>query len=300
MKTLLYIASGPYRSEYENLPYDRIILVDRRGLNHQHPNRSKIRCLQMNVLEAATLLINEGVKIDCLVTINEGIYGGGGSFAMLSDFMIGHLYPLFNEQITLVCNVHYYMGEPEMKKIRQLDWGFDINRIHNGHFNYIEPSIFSDRCYDDNGNYTPEANFGQVFNLNRLAKPRRIYQLNPRLTLEIKNDSIWADEPILDAIGVSVSCDIPVSDNLALPIKDYFLQHPKSFELRNRSIDEILQYCEVNKIVTLGLMPWLRGDYSELVNRLMRHNSEYLRKINFYHLGKNDLNVLENIISEQL
>ena len=100
MRTLLYIASGNYRREYEQLPYDQVILVDLRRFNQQPPFGSKVRCLQMNVLDAVSMLRKEGVKIDCLVTINEGLSEGGGSFAMLSDFMIGQLFPLYEEDST--------------------------------------------------------------------------------------------------------------------------------------------------------------------------------------------------------
>jgi hypothetical protein len=296
MKTLLYIASGPYRPEYESLPYERIILVDLRRSATQLPTGSKVRYLRMNVLDAVSLLRKEGVKIDCLVTINEGLSEGGGSFAMLSDFMIGQLFPLFKERMILICNLRYYIGELDMKKIRQLDWGYKAKRIHASHPEFIDPCLFSSRFYD-HVRYVPEANFGHVFKMERLPAKQRVYTLNQHLTLEIKHESIWSEEQELDAIGVSISCNRAVSDhNNELLVKDYFQQQPKAFSLRSRSLQEIIHYCEENEVRTLGVMPWLNGAYSEFIQTLTNQPMKHLRKIVFYHLGKNDLKPLKLIV----
>ena len=296
MKTLLYIASGPYRPEYESLPYERIILVDLRRSATQLPTGSKVRYLRMNALDAVSLLRKEGVKIDCLVTINEGLSEGGGSFAMLSDFMIGQLFPLFKERMILICNLRYYIGELDMKKIRQLDWGFRSIRIFDDHADHLAPGIFSSHCYRHD-RYTFDPNFGHVFILERQSAKQRVYTLNQHLTLEIKHESIWSEEQELDAIGVSISCNRAVSDhNNELLVKDYFQQQPKAFSLRSRSLQEIIHYCEENEVRTLGVMPWLNGAYSEFIQTLTNQPLKHLRKIVFYHLGKTDLRALERVL----
>jgi hypothetical protein len=161
MSTLVYLASGPYHRSYEHLPYDQIILIDIQS-RFAPLNNSKVRCLRMNVLDALELLCAEGVKIDCLVNMNEGIYEGGGTFAMLSDHMAGHLHPLLKDEFILICNLNIYRAL-EMKKIPKLDWGFDHTVLTSENMEYIDPLIFCNCSYDREGNFDPSQKMGQVF-----------------------------------------------------------------------------------------------------------------------------------------
>jgi len=76
MKTLLYLASGEYYPEYDTLPFDRLIFVDRNiGFAKSYPkNDPRIRFIPADALIAIDMLKKEGVKIDCLVSVNEGLY----------------------------------------------------------------------------------------------------------------------------------------------------------------------------------------------------------------------------------
>lgn len=294
MRTLVYLASGPYHRVYEDLPYERIILIDLHS-RFAPINNSKVRCLRMNVLDALELLKREGIKIDCLVNMNEGIYEGGGTFAMLSDHMAGQLYPLLNDEFVLICNLSIYR-ELELKKIPKLDWGFDHKLLNSNDEQYIEPELFCNGFYDGDGNYAPFKKLGQVFKLTKTKNLNYSSKVHPSLKINVKHKSIWCDVEKLDAIGVSVQCGVPISDSSSTTVKEYILRKEKAFNLTGLSMVQILEHCEKNKIEHLGLMPWMRGAYAEAVEQIKSFKPSFLKSITFYHLGKNDLNPLKQLI----
>ncbi len=294
MRTLVYVASGSYHRTYEQLPYERIILIDLHS-RFAPLNNSKVRCLRMNVLDALELLKSEGVKIDCLVNMNEGIYEGGGTFAMLSDHMVGQLYPLLNDEFILICNLSIYT-ELELKKIPKLDWGFDHIVLESSDERYIEPELFCNGFYDGDGNFAPSKKYGKVFKMTKAKNADYISDIHPEIEIGIKHKSIWSDVDKLDAIGVSVQCDIPISDSSNTSIKEYMLRKEKTFNLTGMTMVQILDHCEKHKISNLGLMPWMRGAYAEAVEQIKSFKPSFLKSITFYHLGKNDLNPLKQLI----
>ena len=66
MKNLVYFASGLYKEDYQNLPYDNIYLIDSRfRFNTNQQIKGKVTCLKMDALEAANYLIDRKIFIDC-------------------------------------------------------------------------------------------------------------------------------------------------------------------------------------------------------------------------------------------
>jgi hypothetical protein len=200
MKTLLYLASGEYYPEYYTLPFDRLIFVDRNlDFAQSYPkNDPRIRFIAADALLAIDMLKQEGVKIDCLVSVNEGLYGGGGNYAIFTGFLMGYLSPLLNDEITLVCNLNYYASE--LKILNKLDWGFKkIKKLKPGMLEYIDPLQFSSSQLE-----RVSANFGNVFLMER-EKSELYFDLPESLTqIKIIHGSIWEDEQILDMIGLNL------------------------------------------------------------------------------------------------
>jgi len=110
MKTLLYLASGEYSPVYENLPYDQIICVDRcSDLVRTYPLKStKVRFIGRDALFAIDQLQQEGTQIHALVSMNEGLFEGGGSYPIFSGFLMGYLAPILAEELVLICDLSYY------------------------------------------------------------------------------------------------------------------------------------------------------------------------------------------------
>jgi hypothetical protein len=119
-KVLVYLASGPYRAEYEKLPFDKIILIDYRTFRNDQLDE-KVECWSCNVLDAVERLKSRNLKISCLVNLNEGLQEGGGSFVMLSHFMMGYLSPCLSDEFVLVSDLNYYKSVRILGKIKKID-----------------------------------------------------------------------------------------------------------------------------------------------------------------------------------
>ena len=115
-KTLLYVASGNYRPEYDCLDFDRIYLVDNHIRKHHHSDR--IVTLQLDALHAVELLKEQGVSIDCLVCLCESRGEGGQTYAMCSDVFMGYIMPILSKDFVWICNDTNYYGFPSYIKGR--------------------------------------------------------------------------------------------------------------------------------------------------------------------------------------
>ena len=135
MKILVYFASGPSRDEYQDLDFDKIFLIDkcfrnRKRYPHNLFSEGKITCIGLDCLESIEFLKNEKVQIDCFVSLNEGLYEGGGSYAINSDMFLGYAMPLFKDRYCHIMNKNYYhnmyhvtMNLPyDIEEIKEDEW----------------------------------------------------------------------------------------------------------------------------------------------------------------------------------
>ena len=296
-KVLVYLASGAYREEYEQLPFDKVILIDYNCFARDSIG-GKVECWRCNVIEAVDRLHARNMKINCLVSINEGLQEGGGSFVMLSDFMMGYLSPLLMDEFTLVTNLPYYQNVRIYGKIKKLDWGFDLTKVLPNDPGYLEPWQFSHHALVDHAKQKREG-FGEVFRLSRIQKSKAL-NLNPTLDVRIKQESIWKDAEMLDLIGVSISSEKAVYKLNINDVKTFFLNKDNTLYIRGLSMSQILNHCEANQIRSIGLMPWLDGDYTEAIEAIIQHKATYLKQITFYHLSKKDYMELYNYAEQNV
>jgi hypothetical protein len=86
-RTLLYLASGPYKHVYENLPYEKIILVDKSTTYHNFMSaiNSKVELWNMDALNAVDEIAKRKLVINCIVSVNEGLNEGGGDYVIFSE-----------------------------------------------------------------------------------------------------------------------------------------------------------------------------------------------------------------------
>lgn len=290
--TLLYLASGPYCPDYENLPFDLLIFVDKdlevgTSFPNNHP---RVRFIGKDALEAMDDLYQEGITIDCLVSLNEGLDDGGGIYPMLSGFLIGYLVPLLQDTFTLITDFSHYQ-EPYRTPMSKLDWPVKKPKVLKlGMNGYLNPQQFSysQRC-------TPYPNFGKVYRMQKIGVSTSLNIGYSDIKITIKHGSIWEDEPILELIGINLISDYKLigdgGQNAQNP-KEFFKAKPKVYNLNGRTFREVIDFCELHEFTHIGLCPWKNGDYAEVIEYLNSQQLSTTRSITFYHLNKNDFKEL--------
>jgi hypothetical protein len=291
MRTLLYLASGAYREAFQDLPFDRMIFVDRcQGYAQNYPkNDSRIRFIPTDALIAIDMLKQEGVKIDCLVSVNEGLEEGGGTYPIFSGFLMGYLSPLLKDEFTLVCDLNYYVSKLRTP-MSKLDWGFNKTKLIPGNIGYVNPALFTDSAY----RYSKE-NYGNVYLMQRCRSEITLNLPNSKTQVKVIHGSIWEDEDKLDLIGLNLlskhSLDVKYRNTIH-SVDTFFEAKPKVLNINGQTFETILDYCKTNDYKRIGLTPWLKGNYQELIQCLKKLDNDFFQSIIFYHLNKNDFQSL--------
>jgi hypothetical protein len=297
MKTLLYLAAGPYLEAYSHLLFDKLIFVEKddnywaQSYLTIPPNTEWI-CL--DALKSIDKLKERNIKADYLVSLNEGLNEGGGGYAILSDEVMGYLSPILKDEFILICDFSHYPLKVKDHYAR-LDWGFKkVNELKKGDFGFIDPKIFTESQKYNSGN------FGHVFKMKRINRSYRLSISNQNIQVKIVHGSIWEDEAKLDTIGLSFYPSKLVGNAAynSQSISDFLESKPKVFNLRNKSFDDVLGFCDKYKIKHLGLCPWLQGDYQGVINRLQGALPNSLESISFYHLNSNDFEPLYTLSAD--
>jgi len=297
LKTLLYLAAGPYLKDYITLPFDKMYFVEKNeplfNTSYQKiPPNAEWICI--DALKSIDLLKERDIKVDCLVSLNEGLNDGGSGYAILSDEVMGYLSPILKDDFVLICDFSHYPLEVRDYYAR-LDWGFKkVKELKNGDSGFIDPKIFTESQKYNAGNY------GHVFRMKRISRSARLSIANQNVEVKLVHGSIWDDEESLDGIGLKLNQKSLIGDCAynSQSIGDFFLNKSKVFNLKDMTFDAVLEYCEQNNINHLGLCPWLQGDYQEVINRLQGTLPNSLESISFYHLNTNDFEQLYTLSAD--
>jgi hypothetical protein len=287
MKTLLYLAAGPYLDAYAHLAFDKLIFVekDNRYWAKSYGNISlNAEWIANDALIAIDELKSRGIKIDYLVSLNEGLNDGGGGYAILSDEVMGYLSPILKDEFVLICDFSHYPLEVR-DYYACLDWGFKkIKELKNGDSGFVDPKIFTESQEYNSGSY------GHVFKMKRINRSARLSIANQNVKVRVVHGSIWENEANLDTIGLSFNPSKLVGNAAynSQSISDFLESKPKVLNLRNKSFDDVLGFCDRYKIKHLGLCPWLNGNYKGVIERLQGDMPQSLEQISFYHLNKGD------------
>lgn len=271
MKTLVYFASGPNRTEYQQLDFDRIILVDNCFKNRRrYPksifNKGKVTCIGMDCLESIEYLKKANITIDCFVSLNEGLYEGGGSYAINSDFFLGYIMPLLKDNYVHIMNREYYHNMYNVS----MDLPFEIKEISENEKDYISPFTFSKDDY--------HKGHAKVYKMTRIFKTQN-FSFNSRLKFSISHDSIWNYYEKLDLIVISFTQQGQGT---------YFDKLPKIINLNSNSIDGVFEHCKTNMIEKIGFTPWGNGYYGSFIRRLKDFEEDFPKEIFLFHLNKDD------------
>lgn len=297
MKTLLYLAAGPYLDAYSKLPFDKLFFVEKNDLKYTSSYEnipSNAEWIEKDALVAIDELKLRGIKIDYLVLLNEGLLEGGGGYAMLSDEVMGYLSPILKDEFILICDFsHYEFWERDWYK--NVDWGFyRVKELKDGDSGFVDPKIFTESQKHNSGSY------GHVYMMKRITRTRNITMNRQRVIMKLIHGSIWDDEAKLDAIGISFNHSklVGAAAYNSQSTSDFFESKSKVFNLKNMTFDAILAYCEQHEIKHLGLCPWLNGNYQEVIAQLQGVLPNSLEIICFYHLNADDFQELYSVNNE--
>ncbi|GGE15711.1 hypothetical protein [Psychroflexus salis] len=291
MKTLLYLASGPYLDVYSNLSIDKLFFVEKDDMKWTQSYENiptNAEWINKDILVSVAELKSRNIKIDYLVSLNEGLNEGGGGYAILSDVVMGYLSPILRDEFILICDFSHYPIDIRDQYAR-LDWGFEkVKELKEGDSGFIDPKTFTESQEYNSGNY------GHVFKMKRISCSARFYIANQNVQMKLVQGSIWVDEESLDTIGINIKQTTLVGEAAynSQSVSDFFLSKPKVFNLKDMTFDAILEYCEQNSIKNLGLCPWLQGNYQEVIKGLQGNLPNSLESISFYHLNINDFEQL--------
>ena len=226
-----------------------------------------------------------------MVSVNEGLSEGGGSYPIFSGFLMGYLSPLLKDELLLICDLNYYPGELKTT-MAKLDWGFKkVKTIKKDSSGYISPALFS---YSQRKSQSTKP-FGHVFLMQRDKTEQQLHIPNCKTNVKVVHGSIWDNEDKLDLIGLNLlskqSIDI-LTNKKNNTIDSFFRSKPKVIDIKGMPFEEILKYCEEKQLKKIGLTPWLKGNYNGVAEFLGAGYESGIEEIVLYHLHKKDFKSL--------
>jgi len=271
MRTLVYFASGPLREEYHDLDFDKIYLIDNcfRSRNRIPENLSqndKITCMGMDCLKSIEFLKQKNVKIDCFVSLNEGLYEVGGSYPINSDMFLGYAMPIFKDRYIHIMNKNYYSNGYHVN----MDLPYSMDEIKESDSNYISPFIFSKSDY--------HKGHAKVFQMEKMSSINKTISISLFVKVNIIYDSIWNYTSDLEAIVISF---------LEQGQRNFFEQIPNVLNMNLMDLDAILDYCKLNNIENIGFTPLTRVNYENFFKKIITYSKNRPLNVHLFHLNKN-------------
>ena len=233
MSTLVYIASGNYKIEYENLPFDSIYLVDIRA---KCCDSKKVKILNMDALESINYFKSHNIEINYLVILRESQGEGGQTYNLCSDMVMGYFMTILPKSFVWICNsIDYYNGLKQKQSIVKeqnnhpvycsykrfklskccslnyvsLNLPYRMEEIDETDYRYINPNIFT--------RLSPKS---RIHTFQMTYAPRQeIYKIN-NLTIRLIQDSIWMQYDELDHIYISFKPSHTTYQNFFTKISD--------------------------------------------------------------------------------
>lgn len=120
---MLYFSSCSFREELLNLPFDYIILNNKEINDTYHkPGFShliedKVIALTYDNERTLRLLINAGVKISCVVGIQDGCEEGGNHECVNSYNFFSRLSAIVPDEFLYITNHYFVKGNPLKRSI---------------------------------------------------------------------------------------------------------------------------------------------------------------------------------------
>ena len=228
----------------------------------------------MDCLHAVKYLNQHKVKIDCFVALNEGLYEGGGRYAINSDMFLGYVMPILSDEYIHILNKNYYGHNYNVT----MDLPYLMTEIIKGDQDYLDPFLFSDDEY--------HKGHAKVYRMKKKQTSAFELKLNPGMKVSIIPDSIWCHTEELDLLGISF---VPQGQG------NYFNRINKVSSLREYTIVEVLEHCVQNKLNRIGLTPWGQGHYNDFFDLIRSYSKAYPKEISLFHLNWKDFKSLKEL-----
>jgi len=157
-----------------------------------------------------------------------------------------------------------------------MDLPFRKEEIQKNDKRYLDPFIFSKARY--------HKGHAKIFQMTRITD-KQVIELNPKLKLEVIHDSIWNFYDTLDVLVLSCT---------EQGQQGFFNKISKVLNKNYFNLDEIFNYCELNKVKKIGFTPWARGDYKNFIRKVKNYNEDFPKEILLFHLNKMDYQDVKN------
>jgi len=194
MKTFAYFASGGrLDSEYNSLPFDRVILIDKNGDgkrdNHRLDLTRKIINIKIECNQSIDWMIKNNIKLDAVMIKNEGLFEGGGDYPLFGRSFFSRVLPLLKDKSILITQMNHYGGLYQ-KLIDKLP--ISLKRLENSEY---------------------QSSFGELIDVFEMKKKEVIHEVSKINNIQINsftNKSVWEDRAKLDAIFVNINSSLQI------------------------------------------------------------------------------------------
>jgi hypothetical protein len=245
-----------------------------RNHNIQVSQSGKVIFLGMDCLNAVDYLRKHRVRIDCFVSLNEGLSEGGGYYAINSDMCLSYIMPILSDEYIHIMNKYYYDGHNYHVT---MDLPYLITEISEGDQDYLDPFLFSDNEY--------HKGHAKVYRMKKQISVEKL-NINPNIKISLIQDSIWNYTHELDLLVISIT---PQGQG------DFFKGLRKVISIRDMSMEQILDYCVKKKVESIGLTPWAHGKYSTFIDQIKNRTMKYPKRISLFHLNRNDFKSMREL-----
>jgi hypothetical protein len=257
-----------------------------------------VKLIGKDALLAIDELKRKNILFDAVVSLNDGMLEGGGTYPIFSDAVLGYLNPLLRDEVLVITDLKYQGSIKLARSVSKMQFGFDALKLNSTSPDFLHPSLF---CYSKQQQHNFFDNdFGDVYKLRRSRKESS-FKLHNGLKIKLIKDSIWRDAQQLDLLGLNINSKQALGGHRGekiTSVNDFFFKSKNNtLQIRDLSFEAILKVCTEQNIKKLGLTPWLKGQYKALFEALNSKEAAVLDEISFYHMRNTDFKELYNCLA---
>ena len=280
MKTLAYFASGIH-FDFDKLnliQFDKIILID---YNFKFNNskikqiNNKILLLKMDAFEAVDYLISKNIKLDCFMSLNEGLCEGGGYYPMNGFYFLSYLSPVLKDTYFHIYDPSYYRFEGcyilGTKNAFKNHWFMESEKLKVSSIGLPIDSF---------------SNLEKAICLKMVKKQIEISPSKHLNSIEYIKGNIWENYDNLDL--------------LVLPHHRMYSMYITGKEKVKWFKDNVFPHLQIEQLSliknsVIGLVLWHGKNYEDDFNRLNEWANKNQIKIKIFFAHDKDKNKLDNI-----
>jgi len=288
-KNLLYLASGPFRRDYETLDFDNVVLVDKNPFpDYEQPNQPgpRISCVQSDCAKFLVDSIEADVKFDVVVIINEGWDEGGFSYPLHTDWFLGLLVAAVRDDYVHIACHEYYREKAWAIYHKFLHLPFTKTELNHDDDGFLDPQIFCDMHWQG----------AKAWHMQRTER-RGSFELG-NVHCSVRHQSVWENREDYDLIivpepfGKERELWLPSIQARVKTMQAAWT--PAGLKPDFDTLEELLCYCHRNRVTRVAMLPWALGKYKESECLIREYNQGPLQ-IDFYHLNEGDFVRFYNI-----